>query len=152
MRFDELRLFPDLQLFAFSSGSHVQTQSGGDQVDEIEPEIVRIGVSNARITCVTPQRVEYVDEAGKECFVDLDECSRNSVQSRIEDEGDFVVMTSEDRDAAARYVALRDLLHDPAWIEFRNQRRTRFEFGSSNEARGLKLQLMRLRWRTDDAA
>lgn len=121
-------------------------------MDEIEPEIVRIGASNARIKCVTPQRVEYVDEAGNECFVDLDECSRNSVQSRIEEEGDFIVMTSEDRDAAARYVALRDLLHDPAWIEFRNQRRTRFEFGSSNEARGLKLQLMRLRWRTDDAA
>jgi hypothetical protein len=51
--------------------------SGGAQVNQMVPEIVRIGVSNARITCVTPQRVEYVDEAGQECFVDLDECSRN---------------------------------------------------------------------------
>ena len=126
--------------------------SGGAQVNQMVPEIVRIGVSNARITCVTPQRVEYVVEAGQECFVDLDECSRNSVQSHIEDEGDSVVLTSEDGDAVARYVATRDLLHDPAWIEFGNKRRTRFEFGSSNEARGLKLQLMRLRWRTNDAA
>ena len=126
--------------------------SGGAQVNQMVPEIVRIGVSNARITCVTPQRVEYVDEAGQECFVDLDECSRNSVQSHIKDEGDSVVLTSEDRDAVARYVATRDLLHDPAWIEFKNKRRTRFEFASSNEARGLKLQLMRLRWHTDDAA
>ena len=121
-------------------------------MNEMVTEIVRIGVANARIKCVTRQRVEYLDEAGQECFVDLDECSRNSVQSHIEDEGDSVLLSSEDRDAAARYVALRDLLHDPAWIEFRNKRRTRFEFGSSNEARGLKLQLMRLRWRTDDAA
>ena len=118
-------------------------------MNQMVPEIVRIGVSNARITCVTPQRVEYVDEAGQECFVDLDECARNWVE---EDEDHFVLWTSEDRDAVARYVATRDLLHDPAWIEFKNKRRTRFEFGSSNEARGLKLQLMRLRWRTDDAA
>ena len=121
-------------------------------MNQIVPEIVRIGVGDARIKCVTPQRVEYFDEAGQECFVDLDECSRNSVQSHIKDEGDSVVLTSEDGDAVARYVATRDLLHDPAWIEFKNKRRTRFEFGSSNEARGLKLQLMRLRWRTDDAA
>jgi hypothetical protein len=31
------------------------------------PEIVRIGIANARIKCVTPQRVEYRDEAGQEC-------------------------------------------------------------------------------------
>lgn len=121
-------------------------------MNQIEPEVVRIGVSNARIIYVGPQRVVYVNEAGQEFFVDLDECSRDSVQSHIEDAGDSVLLTSEDRDAAARYVATRDLLHDPAWIEFGNKRRTRFEFGSSNEARGLKLQLMRLRWRTDDAA
>jgi hypothetical protein len=40
------------------------------------PEIVRIGVANSRIKCVTPQRVEYLDEAGQECFVDLDKCVR----------------------------------------------------------------------------
>ncbi len=39
------------------------------------PEIVRIGVGNARIKCVTRQRVEYFDEAEQECFVDLDECA-----------------------------------------------------------------------------
>jgi hypothetical protein len=37
------------------------------------PEIVRIGVANAQIKCVTPHRVEYFDEAGQECFIDLEE-------------------------------------------------------------------------------
>jgi len=40
-------------------------------VNQTVPEIVRIGVANARIKCVTPQRVEYRDEAGRECFVEL---------------------------------------------------------------------------------
>lgn len=44
-------------------------------MNQIVPEIVRIGVANARIKCVTRQRVEYFDEAGQECFVDLKECA-----------------------------------------------------------------------------
>ena len=55
-------------------------RSGGAQVNQMVPEIVRIGVANARITCVTSERVEYLDEAGQECFVDLEECNRNYVQ------------------------------------------------------------------------
>jgi hypothetical protein len=67
-------LFPDLQLFAFRV-DQVLIQSGGAQVNKMAPEIVRISVGNARIKCVTPQRVEYFDEAGQECFVDLEECA-----------------------------------------------------------------------------
>lgn len=128
-------------------------QSGEAQVNQIVPEIVRIGVANARIKCVTPQRVEYLDEAGQECFVDLDECFRNYVQSRNENRGDFDLLTSEDSAAtsSSRYVGDRALSFDPPWIEFRNNRRTRLEFESSNEALGLKLQLMRVRWLTLDA-
>ena len=116
-------------------------------MNQTVPEFVRIGVANACIKCVTPQRVEYFDEAGKECFVDLEECNRNYVQLDNED-----LLTSEDSAAtsSSRYVGMRGLLVDPPWIEFTNKRRTRFEFGSSNEALGLKLQLMKARWRTLD--
>ena len=117
-------------------------------MNRIVPEIVRIGVANTRIKCVTPQRVEYFDEAGQECSVDLEECNRNYVQLDNED-----LLTSEDSAAtsSSRYVGMRGLLVDPPWIEFTNKRRTRFEFGSSNEARTLKLQLMKVRWLTFDA-
>ena len=123
-------------------------QSGEAQVNQMVPEIVRICVANARIKCVTPQRVEYFDEAGQECSVDLEECNRNYVQLDNED-----LLTSEDSAAtsSSRYVGMRGLLVDPPWIEFTNKRRTRFEFGSSNEARTLKLQLMKVRWLTFDA-
>ena len=116
------------------------------------PEIVRIGVGNARIKCVTSLRVEYFDEAGQECFVDLEECARNWAQSRNKDDGDLVRLTSEDSAGRRkyRYVADRGFLDDPPWIEFKNKRRTRFEFGSSNEALGLKLQLVKARCRTLD--
>lgn len=131
--------------------------------DHVVPEIVRIGVGNARIKCVTRQRVEYLDEAGQECFVDLEECARNWVKLRNEedededdidiDEDDFVVLASED-DAAARrrrrYVGGRGLLEDPPWIEFANKRRIRFEFESLNEGYGLIIPLKKVRLLTLD--
>lgn len=121
-------------------------------MSQIVPEIVRIGVGNARIKCVTTQQVEYLDEAGQECLVDLEDSNRNYNQLHNEDEGDFVLLTSEEGtgDLSSRYVGGRELLHYPPWIEFTNKRRTRFEFGSSREARTLKLQLLKVRWRTLD--
>jgi hypothetical protein len=121
-------------------------QSGEVNVNQMMPEIVRIGVANARIKCVTPQRVEYLDEAGRECFVDLEGCVRNWVlQFDNEDEGE---------DGANNWdlhcVGRRGMLVDPPWIEFANKRRTRFEFGSNDEARALLGQLAKVHWRTFD--
>jgi hypothetical protein len=132
-----------------SHPAHLSRSSGGIRVNQMVPEIVRIGVSNARIKCVTPQRVEYRDEAGQECFVDLDTCLRIPVYFYYEKEGDLVLWTSEGSDSQC--VARRSSHdHPPEWVEFTNKRRTRFEFESSNEALGLKLQLMKARWRTLD--
>ena len=39
-------------------------------------ELVRIGTDRARIIRVTRQKVEYNDEAGREQFVDLEQCAR----------------------------------------------------------------------------
>ena len=120
-------------------------------MNEMSPEIVRIGVGNARITCVTRQRLEYINEAGQECFVDLEECARNWAQScPEEDEDDFVQLPSEDSAAARRYVGGRGLLEDPPWIEFANKRRTRFEFESLNEGYGLIIPLKSVRLLTLD--
>jgi hypothetical protein len=100
----------------------------------------------ARIKCVTPQRVEYFDEAGQECFVDLDECARNW-RLRNEDEDDFDLLTSEDSAARRkpRYVGGRGLLEYPPWIEFANKSRTRFEFEPLNEGYGLIIPLKKVR-------
>jgi hypothetical protein len=118
------------------------------------PEIVRIDVGNARIKRVTRQRLEYINEAGQECFVDLEECARNWALSLTEeDEDDFDLLTSEDSAAARRkprYVGGRGLLEDPPWIEFANKRRTRFEFESLNEGYGLIIPLKKVRLLTLD--
>lgn len=114
-------------------------------MNQIVPEIVRIGVGNARIKCVTLQRVEYLDAAGQECFVDLKECARNRVQDveswRIDGarKGDF------------RLVAKCGFLDDSPCIEFMNNRRTRFEFGSLEGAQELKSLLAKARWRVISA-
>jgi hypothetical protein len=107
------------------------------------PEIVEIGVANARIKCVTRQRVEYLDEAGQECFVDLKECARNRVKHveswRVEDgarEWDFRLVAK-----------CRFLDDDSPCFEFMNDRRTRFVFGSLEGAKALKSLLAKARWR-----
>lgn len=41
------------------------------------PEIVRIGMASADVTSVSQRRVEYLDEAGQERFIDLEQCARN---------------------------------------------------------------------------
>jgi hypothetical protein len=115
-------------------------------MNQLVPEIIRIGVANARIKCVTPQRVEYLDEAGQECFVDLKECARNRVKDveswRVEDgarTGDY------------RTVAKSVLVDDSPCFEFMNDRHTRFEFGSLEGAQALKSLLAKARWRVISA-
>ena len=83
------------------------------------PELVRIGVGNARIKRVTPQRVEYLDEVGQECFVDLE---------------DGLTFAHSWRDDGPRVRQLHEgFLDRPQWIQFENRRRTRLEFRSIKE-------------------
>jgi hypothetical protein len=125
-----------------SRPAHLNRSSGGTQVNQMVPDIVRIGVTNARIKCVTPQRVEYRDEAGQECFVDLDTCLRIPVHFYYEKEGNLALWTSEGSDS--RCVARRSSHdHPPEWVEFTNKRRTRFEFRSYKEACNILLQPLR---------
>ena len=110
-------------------------------MNQIVPEIVRIGVANARIKCVTRQRLEYIDEAGQNCFVDLKECARNRVQHvkswRVEDGA---------RERDFRLVAKCSFQDDSPCFEFMNDRHTRFEFGSLEGAQALKSLLAKARW------
>jgi hypothetical protein len=96
--------------------------------------------------------VTYLDDAGKERFVDLEECRKSWVQSRKAakedgDDGDSALLQSEESEAKlnSRFVAQRALLEVPPWIEFYNEKDTRFEFASLDAAYELKLQLMRFR-------
>lgn len=104
-------------------------------MNQMVPEIVRIGVANARIKSVTPQRVEYFDDAGQECFVDLKECARNRVKD-VESWRDDGARKSD-----YHLVAKGRFLDDSPCIEFLNNRRPRFEFGSLEARQKLKTLL-----------
>jgi hypothetical protein len=77
-------------------------------VKKIMPEILKIGKGNARIKSVTSKQVEYLNDAGQDCFVDLEECKKYFAEPG----------------RTVRYVAHRRFLDDPPWIEFKNKRRT----------------------------
>ena len=103
-------------------------------------ECVRIGTGPARITRVTDQKVEYIDESSRELFVDLQECER--IAGRLEIAGlfppsddldwasvaDGISSSSEQTVPAGGCVGLRGALDDPPWFQFLNRRRTQFEF------------------------
>ena len=115
-------------------------------------EIIRLDVGDARIKSVASQRVEYLDEAGLERFVDLEECARNWVQLHNKDDGELVLLTSQGifDSFYSSFVGQHGFLDDQSWIKFSNKRRTRFEFGSVKEAHSLRRNLRGVGWRTKD--
>ena len=92
-------------------------------MDQTTREVIRVGVSGARIVSVTHEIVEYIDMTGQTQSIDLEQCAR-----------DWVKWLKERRPQAeidawdARTVGTRGALDDPPWVEFMNERRTRFEF------------------------
>jgi hypothetical protein len=100
-------------------------------------EVVRVGARGARIVRVTRERVEYVDTAGREQFVDLPQCARNWVRWHEDRRAGFgrVGDASEARVAAwnARCVGQRGAYDTPPWTSFMNERGTRFEFETYEE-------------------
>lgn len=123
-------------------------------MNQIVPEIVRIGVANARIQSrIFSSRVKYLNEAGQKCFVDLEECARNMVQMHYKDNADAVLEASLGffDSFYTSFVGQNGLLEDPPWVEFMNERRTRFEFGSEQKGRALLRHLRGCGWRTQRA-
>jgi hypothetical protein len=120
------------------------------------PEVVRIGIAGAHISSVSRQRIEYVDEAGQERFVDLEQCARNWVRYRNDHEQDFCLLPGASAESAAKWnsrcVGQRDALDDPPWVEFMNERHTRFQFASYQAVYALLLDALdEAGWRTFDA-
>jgi hypothetical protein len=119
-------------------------------VNQIVPEIIRIGVASARIKRVTGKRITYLDEAGQKGFVDLVECAKNWVQLHHKDDEYLAqCMLHNAFDSYwSSFVGRRGLEDDPPWVEFMNKRCTRFEFRPSEEARTRLRPLRRSGWRT----
>ena len=113
-------------------------------MNDPEREIVRIGVSEARIVGVTRERIDYIDEAGQEQFIDLEECAGVGGEAR------------SNRAKRARLertvcVGQRGALDNPPWAEFMNERKTHFEFATYEDLYGeLLTPLRQAGWHTFD--
>jgi hypothetical protein len=113
-------------------------------------ELVRIGTGSARVTRITRERVNYTNEAGKEQFVDLEECAR--VFLCLEAAGRFPPLPVDNNDwgqladtapgftqldvsGPSLTIGLRGSIDHPPWLQFFNRRRTQFEFKNYEEIR-----------------
>ena len=127
----------------------------GNLTHKAAPEVHRIGSSNARIVSVTHQHIQHTDAAGRRLFVDLPECATCWMRWCQDHRQEFFPLggaSQAEIDAEnARTVGLRGGGSPLWWIEFMNERKTRFEF-ESWEARCRDLQgpLLAAGWRTFD--
>ena len=124
-------------------------------MDRPQGEVVRIGLSGARIVAVTPERIEYIDMGGEERFVDLRECARAWGQWREEHRSEFLPLPGASAQSIkawnARCVGQRGACDDPPWAAFSNERQTRFEFPSYDALyRELLNPLRKAGWHTFD--
>ena len=129
-----------------------------DRNNNVEPqtrEIIRIGAGGSRSINVTQRTVEYVGLAGELCTLDLQECARNWVRWHRDHSDEFIPVTdaspADIDDGNARCVGTRGACDNPPWVEFMNERRTRFEFDSYEAIyREILGPISRHRWQTFD--
>lgn len=96
-------------------------------------ETVRIGVAKARVTSVTQERIAYLDAAGNEGFVDLEQCARNWVKHHNDHETDFVLLPGASTASAETWNARCVGERGGSWVEFMSDPRMRLEFESWEE-------------------
>jgi hypothetical protein len=124
-------------------------------MDRPKGEVVRIGVSGARIVAVTRERIDYIDMAGEQRFVDLEECAKAQARWHNEHRSDFLLLPGASEHGVvawnARCVGERGACDNPPWAALMNERNTRFEFASYEALyRELLNPLKRAGWHTFD--
>ena len=120
------------------------------------PDVVRVGIGLARITQVTSTQIEYIDKAGQERSVDLEECARSWCRYLDENRSDYMILDSNEPSESldrwnARCAGLREATDNPPWVVFINEPGTRFEFKTYDEIYALLLEPLQLAgWHTFD--
>jgi hypothetical protein len=118
-------------------------------------EVVRIAPAQSRILRITQKHVEYISLTGPQHFIDLQECAKNWVRWHNEREREFIALSGSSRADIdlwnARCVGTRGASDQPPWVQFMNDRNTRFEFRSYEAVyQELLGPLMQNGWHTFD--
>jgi len=118
-------------------------------------EVIRVGVSYAHILRVTQARIDYIDMRGRRQSIDLEECARIWMRWHDDHIQEFTLLAGSskaDSDAwNARCVGERGALDHPPWVQFMNERNSRFEFGNYEALYVALLEpLMQNGWHTFD--
>lgn len=112
--------------------------------------VIYIGLQRARIVQVTRQGLDYIDQNGNALSIDLPECAETWSRYFDQHRNEFILLgnfTQEDVDAEnATIVALRGR----RYVQFIDEKRTRFEFANDLERWKLQGALFKVGWTTFD--
>jgi hypothetical protein len=128
---------------------------GRSNVGNPNRELVQFVDSEARIVNVTSERIDYIDAVGQERSIHLAECAKNWSRWRDENCHDFQPMPGATGPGIsawnARCVGQRGSSVNRPWVEFMNDRQTRFEFGTHEDFdREIRRPLAKAGWNTFD--
>lgn len=102
------------------------------------------------IVNVTSNGVNYLDEEGKQKFIDFETCSQNYVMRMKKSQGSSFT----DEDIAfwqrGKFVGVRGTFRQPPAIEFYTEPRIYFEFPTVNDVWKVVSRIKEAGWRTND--
>ena len=118
-------------------------------------EVIRVGASHAQILRVARTRIDYIDMRGRRQSIDLEECAMNWIRWHDDHIQEFMLIpgssTADSDRWNARCVGERGALDHPPWVQFMNERNSRFEFRNYEALYGeLLVPLMQNGWHTFD--
>lgn len=113
-------------------------------------KVVYVGCEGAHILFVTRDALEYVDRAGESWLIDLEKCRENWCWYFNQRRSEFFIFPGVTEEQVQAENAATVAMRGTRYVQFFDDRRTRFEFGSNRERWKLQAALLSMGWRTFD--
>lgn len=112
--------------------------------------VIYIGLEDAHIVYVTRYALEYVDQAGESSRIDLEKCSEDWCRYFNGHRSEFLTLRGVAGEQMQAENTTTVAMRGTRYVQFFDDRRTRFEFGSDGERWKLQGALLSVGWRTFD--
>jgi hypothetical protein len=112
--------------------------------------VIYIGLQGAHIVEVTRESLEYIDQQGHSCAINLEQCNENWCRYVEQHRSQFIIFPGVTQEELEEENATMVAGRGTRYVQFFDAWKTRFEFASNEERWKLEGALLRVGWRTFD--